>query len=40
VPPPGGVQIREDGKGEDEAGGDNYLRVLSPAFAVGHNIRG
>ena len=31
VSPRGGVLICEDGNGEDEAGGDNYLRVLSPA---------
>ncbi|HEX4308242.1 MAG TPA: alkaline phosphatase PhoX, partial [Solirubrobacterales bacterium] len=30
VSPRGGVLICEDGNGEDEAGGDNYLRVLSP----------
>jgi uncharacterized protein len=31
VSPRGGVLICEDGNGEDEAGGDNYLRILSPA---------
>ena len=31
VSPARGVLICEDGNGEDEAGGDNYLRILSPA---------
>jgi secreted PhoX family phosphatase len=31
VSPRGGVLVCEDGNGEDEAGGDNYLRILSPA---------
>jgi hypothetical protein len=31
VSPRGGVLVCEDGNGEDEAGGDNYIRVLSPA---------
>jgi uncharacterized protein len=31
VSPRGGVVVCEDGDGEDEAGGDNCIRVLSPA---------
>jgi secreted PhoX family phosphatase len=31
VSPRGGVLVCEDGDGEDETGGDNYLRILSPA---------
>jgi secreted PhoX family phosphatase len=31
VSPRGGVLVCENGNGEDEAGGDNYLRILSPA---------
>jgi uncharacterized protein len=30
VSPRGGVVVCEDGDGEDEAGGDNYIRVLAP----------
>ncbi|WP_127502407.1 alkaline phosphatase PhoX [Actinoplanes solisilvae] len=34
VSPDGLLLLAEDGDGEDEAGGDNYLRVLTPAGGV------